>query len=124
MPMRGRLHLPALILRARRDKKAWMETLTTWYKFRHNDSDAGLTEMIAGVTSKPLPPEPTPITTLPATTPAATATPASGTGAGNGAAPSKPATPPRLRRSDHHDAENDNHDDGYFNYCSQTKAEE
>ncbi len=71
-------------------KKAWLETLTTWYKFRHNNSDAGLTEMIAGITSKPLPPEPTPITTLPTTTPAAT-TPASGTGAGNGAA-ATPAT--------------------------------
>lgn len=69
-------------------KKAWMETLTTWYKFRHKDSDAGLTEMIASVMSKPLPPEPTPITTLPAATPATTTTPASGaaTGSGNQAA--------------------------------------
>ena len=74
-------------------KKAWMETLTNWYKFRNNNSDAGLTEMIASVTSKPLPPEPTPITTLPTTTPAATATPASGTGVGNGAGTTaKPAT--------------------------------
>lgn len=75
------------------NKPAWMEALTTWYKYRHKDSDAGLNELIASVTSKPLPPEPTPITTLPPTTPAATATPASGTGAGNGAAPSKPASP-------------------------------
>jgi hypothetical protein len=54
-----------------------METLKGWYKFRHNDSDAGLTEMIAGILQKPLPPEPTPLTTLPVsaegtTTPAAT----------------------------------------------------
>ncbi len=77
-------------------KTEWMEALTNWYKYRHNNSDAGLTEMIAGITAKPLPPEPTPITTLPGTTPAATTTPASGgagMGAGNGAAPSKPATP-------------------------------
>src|SRR5438552_5083836 len=57
-------------------KAVWMESLTTWYKFRHNQSDAGLTEMIASVMSKPLPPEPTPITTLPAAAP--TTNPASG----------------------------------------------
>jgi hypothetical protein len=54
-------------------KKAWMETLTTWYKYRHNQSDAGLTDLIAQVMSKPLPPEPTPLTTLP--TPATSSTP-------------------------------------------------
>jgi hypothetical protein len=59
------------------NKTAWLEGLTTWYKYRNNQSDAGLTEMIASVLSKPLPPEPTPITTLPASTPATT--PASGT---------------------------------------------
>lgn len=81
-------------------KKAWMETLTNWYKFRNKDSVTGLDSLIASVTSKPLPPEPTPITTLPTSTPAAT-TPASGTGAGNGAAATpatttapKPATTP------------------------------
>ena len=58
-------------------KNDWMEALSTWYKYRHNQSDAGLNEMIASVLSKPLPPLPTPITTLPATTPAAT-TPTSG----------------------------------------------
>lgn len=72
-------------------KTEWMENLTTWYKYRHNNSDAGLTEMIAGITSKPLPLEPTPITTLPTSAPAGT-TPSSGTGAGNGAAAAKPAT--------------------------------
>jgi len=78
-------------------KKLWMDNLTGLYKFRHKDSDAGLTEMIASVMSKPLPGEPTPITTLPATTPTTTTTPVSGaaTGAGNGAAAtSKPATTP------------------------------
>jgi hypothetical protein len=59
------------------NKTAWLEGLTTWYKYRNNQSDAGLTEMIASVLSKPLPPEPTPIMTLPASTPAST--PASGT---------------------------------------------
>lgn len=79
-------------------KTEWMESLKTWYKFRHNDSDAGLNEMIAGVMSKPLPPEPTPLTTLPAAAP--TSTPTSGTvnssGAGNdaAAAPSTPSAAP------------------------------
>ncbi|MEP6742313.1 MAG: hypothetical protein ABJB61_07420 [bacterium] len=59
-------------------KKDWLEALSTWYKYRHNQSDAGLNEMIASVLSKPLPPLPTPITTLPASTPAAT-TPTTGT---------------------------------------------
>jgi len=73
-------------------KKAWMETLTNWYKFRNQGTETGLPEMIAGITAKPLPPEPTPITTLPTTAPAATTTPASGTGVGNGAGAGKPAT--------------------------------
>ena len=47
------------------NKKGWMETLTGWYKFRHNDSEAGLPEMISSILSKPLPPEPTPLTSLP-----------------------------------------------------------
>jgi hypothetical protein len=63
-------------------KKAWMESLTTWYKYRHNQTEAGLPELIASVMSKPLPPEPTPLTTLP-TPPATTTTPSSGTN-GNG----------------------------------------
>ncbi len=58
-------------------KKDWLDAASAWYKYRHNQSDAGLNEMIASVLSKPLPPLPTPITTLPATTPAAT-TPTSG----------------------------------------------
>ena len=62
-------------------KKDWMEGLTTWYKYRHNQSDAGLNEMIASVLSTPLPPVPTPITTLPASTPG---TPASGSGSTSG----------------------------------------
>jgi hypothetical protein len=66
------------------NKKDWLEALSTWYKYRHNQSDAGLNEMIASVLSKPLPPLPTPITTLPASTPAAT-TPTSGNPGATGA---------------------------------------
>jgi len=72
------------------NKKDWLDALSTWYKYRHNSSDAGLNEMIASVLSKPLPPLPTPITTLPAATPAAT-TPTSGTPGASGAATSVPA---------------------------------
>jgi hypothetical protein len=54
-------------------KKDWMEGLSTWYKYRHNQSDAGLNELIASVLSKPLPPEPTPLTSLPAAATSASA---------------------------------------------------
>lgn len=77
------------------EKAAWQENLTNLYKYRHESTD-GLNEMIAGIMTKPLPPEPTPITVLPAApaaTPAGTsggATPGAGNGngapAGNGAA--------------------------------------
>ena len=74
-------------------KAAWTENLTNLYKFRNNDKTDGLDPLIAGVLSKPLPPEPTPITVLPAgpATPAATpaantGTQQTGNGAGNGAA--------------------------------------
>ena len=40
------------------NKTAWLNTLTTFYKFRHQDSDTGLTEFIAGIASKPLPAKP------------------------------------------------------------------
>lgn len=36
-------------------KAQWMTQLTNFYKFRHNNSEAGLTEFIAGVLAKPLP---------------------------------------------------------------------
>jgi hypothetical protein len=61
---------------AQAQKAKWLERLTELYKFRFK-SDAGLTAMIASVLSKPLPPVPTPLTTLP-TEPAATTTPTSG----------------------------------------------
>jgi len=87
-------------------KTGWNESLTTWYKYRNSDKTEGLDQLVAGVMSKPLPPEPTPLTSLPATTPAVStpagtsATPA-GTGTGNGAAPAstpagaKPAGTPK-----------------------------
>jgi len=34
----------------------WMKQLTTFYKFRHNDSDVGLNEYIASAVSRPLQP--------------------------------------------------------------------
>jgi tetratricopeptide (TPR) repeat protein len=52
-----------------------MARLTELYKFRHNQSDAGLTDLIASVLSKPLPPVPTPLTSLPSSS---TITPSSG----------------------------------------------
>jgi hypothetical protein len=84
-------------------KTAWNDSLKQWYKFRNpNEPETGVDQLVASILSKPLPPEPTPLTSLPAT-PAATttgtsgATPANGTGngTGNGAsAPAKPAATP------------------------------
>ena len=81
-------------------KKAWLDTLTTWYKYRHSDSDAGLTDLIAGAMSKPLPPEPAPLTTLPAGAPATSSTPANGTSttAGSNMAPGT-VVPPATNKT-------------------------
>ena len=46
-------------------KTGWVESLTTWYKYRNNSSDTGLTQMVETILSKPLPPLPTPLTTPP-----------------------------------------------------------
>lgn len=73
-------------------KKVWLDNLTTWYKYRHNQSDAGLNELIAGIMSKPLPQEPTPLTTLPAASTAA-GTPTPGA-TSTGVAPATTATTP------------------------------
>ena len=40
------------------NKTLWLGTLTNFYKFRHQDSDAGLNELIAASLNKPLPPKP------------------------------------------------------------------
>jgi tetratricopeptide (TPR) repeat protein len=54
-----------------------MNGATDWYKFRNKDTIVGLDQLIAGILSKPLPPEPTPITTLPASAATPSPTPAS-----------------------------------------------
>jgi hypothetical protein len=36
-------------------KAEWTKRLTDLYKFRHENSDAGLAEFIAGVLAKPMP---------------------------------------------------------------------
>jgi hypothetical protein len=70
-------------------KKEWMDGLSTWYKYR-NQSETGLPELIAAVLNKPLPPLPTPITTLPAATPSATPATGANSAAGNGPATTAP----------------------------------
>jgi hypothetical protein len=79
-------------------KTGWNESLTQYYKFRNSDKTDGLDQMVAGILSKPLPPEPTPLTSLPATSaPAATPASTSGTtqtGAGNGTAPTTAGAKP------------------------------
>ena len=83
-------------------KATWNDSLKQWYKFRNPDQpETGVDAVVAGILSKPLPPEPTPLTSLPPTptsttsgTPA-TGTPGTTTGTGNGAsAPAKPAATP------------------------------
>ena len=39
-------------------RKEWMTPFTNYYKFRHEGSDAGLTEFVASSLSRPLPPRP------------------------------------------------------------------
>ena len=40
------------------NKAQWMASLTNYYKFRHDGLDTGLSDLIAGVMTKPLPPKP------------------------------------------------------------------
>lgn len=70
-------------------KASWMKKLTALYKFRHNDSEAGLNEYLAGVLNQPMPGVFT-ATDTPATTPATSG----GVGAGNGGSMTTPATTP------------------------------
>ncbi len=72
------------------NKKLWMEQLTNWYNYR-NKSTAGLDQLIAGILAKPMPGEPTPLTTLPASA-SGPATPTTGDTASAGS-PAKPAAP-------------------------------
>ncbi|HEY0004885.1 MAG TPA: hypothetical protein VGB17_08745 [Pyrinomonadaceae bacterium] len=64
-----------------------MNRLTGLYKFRHNNTDTGLTGYIAGILNQPVPPQPTPMTALPVQP----GTPASPTGTGNGATGTTPS---------------------------------
>jgi hypothetical protein len=79
-----------------------MKAATDWYKFRHT-TEAGLTDFIASVLSKPLPPVPQPITTLPTPSATPSATPAAGTGTSSpagttgGTAPKTTATPSPVK---------------------------
>jgi hypothetical protein len=77
-------------------KTEWNDRLTEWYKFRYASDTtlAGLKDLIAGILSKPLPPEPTPLTSLPpSSTPAATPANTSGTPSGNGNGTASTGTP-------------------------------
>jgi hypothetical protein len=76
-------------------KTGWNDSLTTWYKYRNGDKTDGLEQLIAGVLSKPLPPEPTPLTSLPAGPATPAATPAANTGSsqGNGNGTASTTTP-------------------------------
>jgi predicted transcriptional regulator len=77
-----------------KQKPVWQESLTTWYKYLHNNSTDGMDQYVAGVVAKPLPPEPTPLTSLPTPAPASTPTGTSGTaGATNGNGTSSTTAP-------------------------------
>ncbi|HEV2706953.1 MAG TPA: hypothetical protein VGV59_13575 [Pyrinomonadaceae bacterium] len=83
----------AISFGANNPKKAdWMNQLKGFYKFRNNDSEAGLNELIAGIQSKPLL-LPSMQTTTPVPTPASggTNTPASTTPAATSNAPASNA---------------------------------
>lgn len=77
----------------------WTELLTTYYKYRNNGSDTGLKELIASITSRPLPKPGEPV--LPAivpqaapTTPSSTASPTQPSGSTTGTPAGKGGTAP------------------------------
>lgn len=75
-------------------KTVWNDSLTQWYKYRNGDKTDGLSDLIAGILNKPLPPEPTPLTSLPASSaPAPAATPATGAPQGNGTSSASTTSP-------------------------------
>ncbi len=65
-------------------KAEWMKTLTELYKSRHENSETGLNEMVASITTKPL------LITTPVTAPPAPATPAPSPTTGDGTNGTKP----------------------------------
>ncbi len=44
--------------KTQQSRNEWLTQMTTYYKFRHNNTDTGLTEYIAGALQRPLPPKP------------------------------------------------------------------
>jgi tetratricopeptide (TPR) repeat protein len=44
--------------KTQQSRNEWLAQMTTYYKFRHNNTDTGLTEFIAGALQRPLPPKP------------------------------------------------------------------
>jgi hypothetical protein len=56
---------PAMTQRFQSQRAGWMEKLTTFYKFRHNNSDSGLKEMVAEIRSKPMAGQETGLTAKP-----------------------------------------------------------
>lgn len=80
-------------------KEEWMKSLTEFYKYRHEGSDAGLKEYIAGIKGQPLPgplpaasATPAPTTSTP-TTPGASSNNGSGNGNGSAMTTGTTATP-------------------------------
>jgi hypothetical protein len=74
-------------------RASWMEQLTSYYKYRNNNTDTGLKELIASITSKPLPGPNDPIAPMtPSSTPASTNTPTQ-PGSTTNATPSNTTTP-------------------------------
>ena len=75
------------------NKTLWTQNLTDWYKFRNNNSDAGMNELVSGILAKPLPDIPTPLTTLPTPPATGATTGGSATPTPSGAAPPAPPKP-------------------------------
>jgi len=44
--------------KTQQSRTEWLTQMTTYYKFRNNGADTGLTEFIAASLQKPLPPKP------------------------------------------------------------------
>jgi hypothetical protein len=72
------------------DKKTYMDALTEVYQGRNKSAD-GLDQLVANITSKPLPDMPTPLTSLP--TPTQTGTPGSNAGGSASGTPVSNTTP-------------------------------
>jgi len=71
-----------------KQKPVWQESLSTWYKYLHNNTETGMDQLVATVVNTPLPPEPTPLTSLPTPAPS----PAGTSGAGPANANGTPST--------------------------------